>query len=126
MNHAAESRQTPDRPLGDLVSELSQQLSELARDELRLAKLEMTRKGKQASTGIGMLGGARPDRSLWRRLPHCMRHHRHQRRASGVGGGAHRRGNIARRRWGSCTAREGPIATGSTACTGERDRQPEG
>lgn len=58
MNHAAESRRTPDRPVGDLVSELSQQLSDLARDELRLARLEMTRKGKEAGTGIGMLGGA--------------------------------------------------------------------
>ena len=29
----------------------------LVRDELRLAQLEMTRKGKQAGVGIGMLGG---------------------------------------------------------------------
>ena len=30
----------------------------LVRDELKLAQLEMTRKGKQAGLGIGMLGGS--------------------------------------------------------------------
>jgi hypothetical protein len=33
-------------------------MSVLVRDELKLARLEMTRKGKQAGTGIGMLGGS--------------------------------------------------------------------
>ena len=36
---------------------LSEQVSVLVRDELKLAQLEMTHKGKQAGTGIGMLGG---------------------------------------------------------------------
>ena len=30
----------------------------LARDELKLAQLEMARKGKRAGTGAGMLGGS--------------------------------------------------------------------
>ena len=30
----------------------------LVRDELKLAQLEMTRKGKQAGVGAGMLGGS--------------------------------------------------------------------
>lgn len=50
---------------GDLVKLLSEQVSVLVQDELKLAqlemtrkgKLEMTRKGKQAASGIGMLGG---------------------------------------------------------------------
>ncbi len=42
---------------GDLVKLLSEQVSVLVRDELKLAQLEMTRKGKQAASGIGMLGG---------------------------------------------------------------------
>jgi hypothetical protein len=33
---------------GELVKQLSEQVSVLVRDELKLAQLEMTRKGKQA------------------------------------------------------------------------------
>ncbi len=47
---------TGDRSTGDLVKLLSEQVSVLVRDELKLAQLEMTRKGKQAGVGIGMLG----------------------------------------------------------------------
>jgi len=49
---------TQDRPTGELVKELSEQLSRLVRDELRLAQLEMTRKGKQAGLGIGLFAGS--------------------------------------------------------------------
>jgi Putative Actinobacterial Holin-X, holin superfamily III len=45
-----------ERSTGDLVKVLSEQVSLLVRDELKLAQLEMTRKGKQAGAGIGMLG----------------------------------------------------------------------
>jgi uncharacterized membrane protein YqjE len=41
---------------GELVKQLSEQVSVLVRDELKLAQLEMTRKGKQAGLGAGMLG----------------------------------------------------------------------
>ena len=41
---------------GELVRQLSEQVSVLVRDELKLARLEMTRKGKQAGLGVGMLG----------------------------------------------------------------------
>jgi len=43
---------------GDLVKQLSEQVSVLVRDELKLARLEMTAKGKQAGLGAGMLGGS--------------------------------------------------------------------
>jgi len=43
---------------GELVKQLSEQVSTLLRDELKLAQLEMSRKGKQAGTGAGLLGGA--------------------------------------------------------------------
>jgi hypothetical protein len=46
-----------ERSTGDLVKLLSEQVSVLVRDELKLAQLEMTRKGKQAGVGAGMLGG---------------------------------------------------------------------
>jgi uncharacterized membrane protein YqjE len=42
---------------GELVKQLSEQVSVLVRDELRLAQLEMTRKGKQAGLGAGLMGG---------------------------------------------------------------------
>jgi uncharacterized membrane protein YqjE len=58
MNQPAETAQQPDRPVGELVKQLSEQVSVLVRDELRLAQLEMTSKGKQAGLGVGMLGGA--------------------------------------------------------------------
>jgi len=44
------------RSTGELVKSLSEQVSVLVRDELKLAQLEMTRKGKQAGFGAGMLG----------------------------------------------------------------------
>jgi uncharacterized membrane protein YqjE len=46
-----------DRSAGELVKQLSEQVSVLVRDELKLAQLEMSRKGKQAGAGAGMLGG---------------------------------------------------------------------
>jgi hypothetical protein len=47
-----------ERPAGELVKDLSEQVSHLIRDELRLAQLEMTRKGKQAGLGIGLFAGS--------------------------------------------------------------------
>ncbi|GAA0369064.1 phage holin family protein [Microbispora corallina] len=43
---------------GELVRRLSEDVSRLVRDELRLARLEMTEKGKRAGVGAGLLGGA--------------------------------------------------------------------
>jgi uncharacterized membrane protein YqjE len=53
---AIADRQQPST--GELVKRLSEQVSVLVRDELKLAQLEMTRKGKQAGIGAGMLGGS--------------------------------------------------------------------
>jgi len=41
----------------ELVKQATEQVSVLVRDELRLAQLEMTRKGRQAGAGAGLLGG---------------------------------------------------------------------
>jgi len=41
----------------ELVKQAAEQVSVLVRDELRLAQLEMTRKGRQAGVGAGLLGG---------------------------------------------------------------------
>jgi len=42
----------------ELVKELSREVSQLVREEIALAKAEMTQKGKQAGIGAGMLSGA--------------------------------------------------------------------
>jgi uncharacterized membrane protein YqjE len=47
-----------DRPTGELLSRLSQQTTDLVRQEIELAKAELTEKGKRAGVGAGMFGGA--------------------------------------------------------------------
>ena len=46
------------QPVGELMKELSEQTSRLVRQELELARLELTRKAKHAGVGAGMFGGA--------------------------------------------------------------------
>lgn len=48
----------PEPTLGALVHDLSQQLPDLIRSELRLAQAEMAEKGKRAGLGIGMFSAA--------------------------------------------------------------------
>ncbi|MGI8524350.1 MAG: phage holin family protein [Nocardioides sp.] len=48
----------PEPTLGALVHDLTQQLPELIRSELRLAQAEMAEKGKRAGIGIGMFSAA--------------------------------------------------------------------
>jgi uncharacterized membrane protein YqjE len=43
---------------GELVKSMTEQVSVLIRDELKLAQLEMTSKGKQAALGVGMFGAS--------------------------------------------------------------------
>ncbi|MGX1480121.1 UNVERIFIED_CONTAM: hypothetical protein RKD50_008929 [Streptomyces canus] len=45
-------------PVSELVQRASQQLSQLVRDEMRLAQAEMTEKGKRFGKGGGLFGGA--------------------------------------------------------------------
>jgi uncharacterized membrane protein YqjE len=49
---------TGDEPLGVLVHQLSEQVPELIRSELRLAQAELAQKGKRAGTGLGMFSVA--------------------------------------------------------------------
>jgi Putative Actinobacterial Holin-X, holin superfamily III len=44
--------------MGELFKQLSEELSVLVRQELRLAQAEMTEKGKRAGIGAGIVGGA--------------------------------------------------------------------
>jgi uncharacterized membrane protein YqjE len=47
-----------DQSIGDLLRQLSQETSTLVRQEMALARAELTEKGKRAGAGAGMLGGA--------------------------------------------------------------------
>jgi hypothetical protein len=46
-----------DRPIGELLKQLSMETSTLVKQELDLAKAEMTQKGKHAGVGAGFIGG---------------------------------------------------------------------
>ena len=48
----------PEPSAADLVRQLSEQTSRLVRQEVELAKAELTVKGKRAGVGAGMFGGA--------------------------------------------------------------------
>jgi Putative Actinobacterial Holin-X, holin superfamily III len=47
-----------ERPIGELLKQLSQETTTLVRQEIDLAKAEMSQKGKRAGLGAGMFGGA--------------------------------------------------------------------
>ena len=47
-----------DQSIPELLKQLSEETQTLVRQELALAKAEMTEKGKKAGLGAGMLGGA--------------------------------------------------------------------
>jgi MFS family permease len=47
-----------ERPMPELLKDLSEQTTTLVRQEIELAKAEMTAKGKQVGIGAGAFGGA--------------------------------------------------------------------
>ena len=54
-----ERQSTPDeRPVADLIKDLSEQTSALVRKEMELARAELTEKGKRAGVGAGLFGGS--------------------------------------------------------------------
>ena len=60
MANAIDSREgeRSERSVAELVKQLSEQSSRLARQEVELAKAEVSIKGKRAGIGAGMFGGA--------------------------------------------------------------------
>lgn len=60
MSSTTERSTSPgsDASLAELVKQLSEQSSRLARQEVELAKAELAVKGKRAGIGAGMFGGA--------------------------------------------------------------------
>src|SRR5580700_4754094 len=57
---ASSAQSPPEREAstGELVKQLSEQVSTLVRDELKMARLELARKGKFAGFGIGLYGAS--------------------------------------------------------------------
>jgi hypothetical protein len=52
------TEQVSDRPVSELVQQVSQQTATLVRQEMQLAQAELQQKGKSAGIGAGMFGGA--------------------------------------------------------------------
>ncbi|GIE92724.1 phage holin family protein [Paractinoplanes rishiriensis] len=50
------SRPVAEQSTGELVQRASEQISRLVRDEIALAKAELTEKGKHAGIGVGLFG----------------------------------------------------------------------
>ncbi|MEU3723942.1 phage holin family protein [Streptomyces sp. NPDC031705] len=48
----------PEPSIGDLIGEIGQDLSQLVRDEIELAKAEIKQESTKAGKAVGMLGGA--------------------------------------------------------------------
>ncbi|GLJ80037.1 phage holin family protein [Microbacterium imperiale] len=57
-NATPSERQAANTSLGDLLGEVTRDLSELMRQEINLAKAELKESGTRAGKGAGMLGGA--------------------------------------------------------------------
>lgn len=53
-----DQQNTNDQPVGELVKQLSEQMSTLVRAELQLAQIELQDKGKRAGIAGGLFGGA--------------------------------------------------------------------
>src|SRR5438477_371241 len=98
--------------VAELVKQLSEQTSTLARQEIELAKVELAEKGKRAGIGAGMFGGAgRQDR----------------REGEGQGEGLGREGVGTREGRGSAGQGQGGLARlgRSSGRTGRAHRAPE-
>ncbi|MEV4811935.1 phage holin family protein [Micromonospora avicenniae] len=57
LANARTSRNGSEPSTAELVQRATEQLSRLVRDELTLARAELTQKGKHAGIGLGLLGG---------------------------------------------------------------------
>ncbi len=55
---AAEPARGDDASIGDLISEISSDLSRLVRNEVELAKTELKQEGRKAGKAAGLYGGA--------------------------------------------------------------------
>jgi uncharacterized membrane protein YqjE len=57
-DYSREAVSDREKPVGELLKQLSQETSLLVRQELDLARAELQQKGREAGAGAGLLGGA--------------------------------------------------------------------
>jgi hypothetical protein len=57
-SHPDDAGDLRERPIGELLKQLSEETTRLVHQELELAKAELTQKGKQAGLGAGLFGAA--------------------------------------------------------------------
>jgi uncharacterized membrane protein YqjE len=55
--NGGQARPVTDQSTSELVQRASEQITRLVRDEIALAKVELTEKGKHAGIGVGLFGG---------------------------------------------------------------------
>ena len=58
MAQAQQESDLRERPIGELLKQLSQETATLVRQEMELAKAELTESGKKAGLGVGLFGAA--------------------------------------------------------------------
>ncbi|MGK3201699.1 phage holin family protein [Amycolatopsis sp. MEPSY49] len=58
MIEEANKKPAADRSVGELVTDLTDEVKRLVRDEMRLAVFELQRKGKKMGVGAGLFGAA--------------------------------------------------------------------
>jgi hypothetical protein len=58
MARNGETDELRDRPIGELLKQLANETTTLVKQELELAKAELTEKGRKAGPGFGMWGAA--------------------------------------------------------------------
>jgi hypothetical protein len=58
VSEEATKKPAADRSVGELVSDLSDEVKRLVRDEIRLAAFELQHKGKKLGFGAGLFGAA--------------------------------------------------------------------
>src|SRR5215212_245932 len=57
-SHPDDAGDLRERPIGELLKQLSEETTRLVHQELELAKAELTQKGRQAGQGAGLFGAA--------------------------------------------------------------------
>jgi membrane protein len=58
MGNPESDQPSPDRPVGQLIRDASEQMSRLVREEMRLATAELRQKAARVGVGAGLLGAA--------------------------------------------------------------------
>lgn len=58
MADVLNARQNADRSTAQLVQHTAEQVAKLVRDEMALARAELSEKGRRAGVGMGLLGGS--------------------------------------------------------------------